>query len=180
MKEEIRRRLINAGALAVGFAQAGEISPEVHKEYQTWIEEGHQGEMSYLERHLPLRQHTDNVLKEARTVISMAFGYAPKEWQPKSLPVIAVYAYGEDYHLVLREILNPVVKEFQKEYGGKWRICIDSAPMAERFWAVKSGIAKRGINGSVIIHKGGSLCFLVEILTTQSIEADHPSKETFG
>lgn len=178
MKEEIREKLLAAGAVAAGFAEAGEIDPHVHEQYAKWIGEGWHGEMAYLERHIPLRRHTDNVLPGAKTVISLAFSYAPQEWRAEELPAVAAYAYGEDYHIVLRERLSPIVREFQKEWGGKWRICIDSAPVAERYWALKSGIGKKGLNGSIIIENCGGLCFLVEILTTIIFPPDYPSNET--
>ena len=177
MKEEIRKILLSSGAQAVGFAKAGEIDIFVHEAYKDWIQKGWHGEMGYLERHIPLRQHTDNVLRGAKTVISLAFSYAPQEYRPSDLPTIASYAYGKDYHVVLREILKPLVKNFKQNYGGDWRICIDSAPIAERYWAIKSGIGKRGINGAVIVDECGSLCFLAEILTTLEINPDTPSDE---
>ena len=172
MKEDIRKTLLEAGASAVGFAKAGEIDSEIHKKYKEWIESGNHGEMTYLERHLPLRLHTDNVLPGAKTVISLAFSYFPIEWRSSQLPVIAAYAYSDDYHIRLREILKPLVLEFRKRYGGNWRICIDSAPVAERYWALKSGVGKRGLNGTVIVEGCGSACFLAEVFTTVKMEPD--------
>lgn len=172
IKEEIRSALLNAGAVAVGFAKAGEIDTDARRQYREWIGEGLNGEMEYLNRHLPLREHTDNVLSGANTVISMAFDYTPAVWLPEERPIVAAYAYGEDYHLVIREKLKPVLKEFEKKFGGKWRLCIDSAPVAERYWAVKSGIGKIGLNGNIIVEGVGSMCFLSEILTTIEIEPD--------
>lgn len=177
MKEYISGILHESGAIAVGFARAGSIDIVAHEEFEKWIGEGCNGEMDYLSRHISLRMDTDNVLKGAHTVISLAFSYVPESWLPSDKPMKASYAYGEDYHFVLRERLKPVVKDFQTKFGGKWRICIDSAPVAERFWALKCGIGKRGINGSVIVEGGGSLCFLVEILTTLHIKEDSQSNE---
>lgn len=177
MKEDIRQSLLKAGAIAVGFAQGGEIDPDVHKDYVEWIGEGRHGEMGYLERHIPLRHHIDHVLQGTKTIISLAFDYSPEEWRENDFPYIAAYAYGEDYHLLLRERLKPVINEFKRIYGGEWRICIDSAPVAERYWALKSGIGKRGLNGSVIVKGAGALSFLVEILTTIELEPDQPSIE---
>lgn len=178
MKEKIRQMLLDSGAVAVGFAKAGEIDPVVGANYEKWIGEGYQGEMSYLERHIPLRRHTDNVMPDAQTVISLAFSYVPEKWRDMSLPSLSAYAYGEDYHLVLRDILRPVVKDLKNEYGGNWRICIDSAPVEERFWAVKSGIGFIGLNGALITRKAGSLCFLVEILTTIPVIPDERCSDT--
>ena len=177
MKDRIRASLIDTGAAAVGFARADEVEPSVTENFHNWIEEGCHAGMEYLNRHLTLRQHTDSVLPGARTVISLAYSYYPLNWRAEGMSSIAAYAYGEDYHTVLRETLHPVVKTLQKEYGGKWRICIDSAPVAERYWALKSGIGKGGKNGCVIIDGCGSFSFLVEILTTLEIPSDSASDE---
>lgn len=178
MKETIRKILLDSGALAVGFSEAGAIDPAVDHDFRRWISEGNHGEMAYLERHANLRNHTDNVLAEAQTVISLAFTYKPEETRNPGLSVISSYAYGIDYHVRLREILNPAIDYLKKTYGGKWRICIDSAPVAERYYALKSGIGVKGMNGMVIIEGGGSFCFLVEILTTLKITPDESKPGT--
>lgn len=177
MKEEIIKSLEEAGAVAVGFAKAGKIDFTVHKSFEYWVEKGYNGEMGYLRRHIPLRKTTDNILQGAQTVISVAFSYKPIEWRDCHLPMISSYAFGEDYHNVLREILKPIIRNFKERFGGNWRICIDSAPVSERYWAIKSGIGIKGLNGSVIIKNYGSFCFLVEILTTNVIMPDQPSLE---
>lgn len=176
MKEEIRRLLLEAGAVEAGFAEAGEIDSEVDKTFAEWIKKGKHGVMSYLERHRQLRFHTDHVLPGAKTVIAAAFPYYPDEDRLDSLPYMAAYAHGEDYHITIRERLKPLVDEFQSKYGGKWRVCIDSAPVAERYWALKSGVGKIGLNGAVIVKGAGSLCFLAEILTTVSFPPDESSE----
>ena len=175
MKEDIRKLLLDSGAVAVGFAMAGEIDSAVHEDYVKWIGEGYNADMDYLKRHIPLRHHTDHVLPGAKTVISLAYDYYPEKFLPPENASISAYAYGDDYHGALREILSPLVKDLQKKLGGEWRICIDSAPVAERYWAMKSGIGRRGVNSSVIIAGAGAFCFLVEILTTLSIPPDKPS-----
>lgn len=165
---------MEAGAAAVGFAEAGEISSDVQKEFESWISQGCHGEMAYLQRHVDLRKHTDSVLSGAKTVISLAFPY-PVATQASDKPYIASYAFGEDYHLSIRDALNPILENFKKEFGGNWRLCIDSAPVAERYWAVKSGIGFRGVNGYVIIPGIGPNVFLAEILTTLPISPDDTS-----
>lgn len=176
MKEEIRGELLSAGAIAAGFAKAGEVDQALSREFCGWIQDGHAGEMEYLCRHIPLRRDTDNVLPGARTVISLAFSYKPEQWE-KQRKDIAAYALAEDYHEAIRTMLVPKIEEFKNKYGGEWRICIDSAPVAERYWAVKSGIGIRSINGNIIIPGKGSVCFLAEILTTLEI---NPDKENIG
>lgn len=163
---------MDLGAVAVGFARGGEIDRKAADSFREWVEEGNHGEMEYLKRHIPLRGNTDFVLPGSLSVISVAFSFYPEEWRDDGLPYISAYAYGPDYHLKLREMLKPVVMDFEKAYGGKWRICIDSAPVAERYWALKSGVGKRGVNGSVIVEGCGCFAFLVEILTNLKIDPD--------
>lgn len=177
MKDAIRNLISEAGACAVGFASAGLIEDCVAEDYGRWIGEGCNAGMGYLERHAPLRRDTGNVLSGAMTVISAAFSYAPAQRRDDGMPVISCYAYGEDYHDVLRRRLTPAVERMKREYGGDWRICIDSAPLAERYWAMRGGIGRLGRNGSVIIDGYGGLCFLAEILTTLEIEPDRASEK---
>lgn len=99
----------------------------------------------------------------------------PESFRDEEKPMIASYAYGKDYHDVIRHRLKPVLNEFKEIYGGSWRICVDSAPVAERYWALKAGIGKKGCNGSVITEKAGALCFLAEVVCTLEIESDTPS-----
>ena len=177
MKESIRKKLMDFGAVAVGFAEAGNISEEADRQFQKWIDDGCHGEMGYLHRHISLRRHPDHVLEGSNTVISMAFSFQKPQKLSDGRPVVAAYAYGKDYHKVLRKTLKPLLYEFRELYGGKWRICIDSAPMAERYWALRSGIGRKGKNGAVIIDGIGSFCFLAEIVTTVEIDPDTPSAE---
>lgn len=175
MKEEIRQKLLSSGAAAVGFAAAGKVPDDLSESFEKWIKEGHHAGMDYLERHIPLRRNTDSVLPGAKTVISLAFSYVPGQLRDSSLPYIASYAYGMDYHKVIRRRLEPLIREIRGDRGGEWRICVDSAPVEERYWAVMAGIGMRGMNGSVIVDGCGSLCFLAEILTTHTIDPDSPA-----
>lgn len=174
-KEDIRELIMDSGAIAVGFAKAGDVDANVMSQYRGWISAGHHAGMDYLARHTTLKENPASVLEGAATVISVAFSYAPDKLRDPALPMIACYAYGSDYHDVLRFRLNPVVSNLKGSLGGEWRICIDSAPLAERYWAMRSGIGIRGCNGTVIIEGAGSYAFLAEIVTTVTIRPDTPS-----
>lgn len=175
VKEEIRARLLRTGAAAVGFARAGEPEAEVSAQYAGWLAEGCYAGMEWMLRHDSLRRDTANVLEGARTVISLAYAYPRFSGRDPELPMIAAYAMGDDYHDVLRGKLREAVAALQESPGGEWRICIDSAPLPERYWALRSGIGARGSNGSVIVPGAGPSCFLAEILTTLELEPDGPS-----
>ena len=176
MKETLRKEILATGAVAVGFAMAEEVDSNVMESYHEWIAGGNHAGMEYLSRHELLKSHPRNVLEDAATVISIAYSYAPADWRPDWLPAIAAYAYGNDYHEVLRAKLQPLVESFNSRFGGQWRVCIDSAPLAERYWAMKAGIGRKGLNGSVIVDGYGSYIFLVELLTSLRIDSDSPSE----
>lgn len=122
--------------------------------------------MDYMKRHEALRRDPRLLLEGTKSIVSVAFNYR----QPNPYPQIAVYALGRDYHKVLRKILKRVVAPMREEYGGGWRICVDSAPILERYWAVRSGMAVRSQrSGNVVVPGVGSMVFLAEILTTAEI-----------
>lgn len=175
LKELLRKEIYATGAVAIGFSKAETVESGVEKEFSTWIEKGWHAGMDYLVRHSSLRTHPRNVLEDAATVISIAYSYAPAIRDDGPNPVIAAYAYGDDYHDVLRNSLAPVTERIKDTYGGHWRICIDSAPLAERYWALRSGLGRKGLNGSVIIDGYGSYIFLAEILTSLQIPSDSPT-----
>lgn len=174
--EILRRGILGCGAVAVGFASAAEVEAEVMSRYRRWIGEGNAAGMDYLARHAILKVHPRSVLEDVSTVISVAFSYAPGRRRDPSLPHIACYAYGLDYHDVLRSRLSPVVDSLKTEHGGSWRICIDSAPIPERYWAMRCGVATRCRNGSVAVDGFGTYIFLAEILTSLEIAPDEPTE----
>ncbi len=174
-REDIRKSLLDTGAVAVGFAAAVPIDSAVAADYDNWITSGCNAGMDYLARHAPLRRDPTNVLEGAKTVISTAFSYNPSVRRSAHLPVIATYAYGDDYHDVLRRRLSPAITTLREALGGEWRICTDTAPLPERYWAMRAGIGRLGLNGSIIIDGYGSRIFLAEILTTVEIIPDVPS-----
>ncbi len=122
-----------------------------------------------MERHVTLRAHTDSVMPGAVSILCAAFPYSPA-----GTPCIAPYAVGEDYHRLLRERLREVAAELQAVAGGRWRVCVDSAPVSERAWAVQAGLGFTGRNGCLIVPRVGSRVFLGEILTDVEIEPDTP------
>lgn len=135
---------MSAGAEAVGFAKASRIPDAVAQQYESWIGEGRHAGMDYLRRHAELCIDPRALLEDAATVVSVAFSYVPTRRRDPGLPVVACYAYGEDYHDVIRRRLGEAVETMKSRFGGSWRICVDSAPIAERYWAMAAGIGKRG------------------------------------
>lgn len=173
-KEEVRLRLIEAGADAVGFARAGEVAEECRRELDLWIDAGKNAGMDYMSRNIDLRSDPRTLLEGARSVISLAFSYYPQS--TAGLPAgVAYYALGKDYHKALRKALKPAIREVLEPLGGSWRICVDSAPIAEKYWARMAGIASIGRNSLAIVKGTGSFVVLAEILTTLEFEPDKPA-----
>ena len=172
-REGLRAALLEAGAAAVGSASAGPVSEDEDRRLRGWLAAGHHAGMAWMERHVELRRNLDNVLPGTRTVISLAFPYAPERERPSDLPYLSRYAYGTDYHEAIRSLLTAVLE--QTGILSSCRICIDSAPVSERFWAIRAGIGYRGDNGALIVPGIGPEVFLAEILTTIEFEPDSPS-----
>ncbi len=130
--------------------------------------------MDYMERYDDIRANPSLLLPEAKTVISLALNYYPKVLQPADAPQFSYYAYGEDYHDVARRRMKPLADFICKEYGGECRLCVDTAPLRERYWAQQAGIGFLGRNNQLILPGKGSYFFLCELLTTASIAPDTP------
>ena len=176
---------IQARASELGFELVG-ITPAAHSEtiarYRQWVENGYAGKMHYLERHLPLKADVRQLLTEAKSVISLAMNYYTLD-PPKALAQdpargqVSRYAWGDDYHEVIRERLLELV-EFIKhtaEKELKTRVCVDTAPVIEREYAQKAGIGWIGKNTNLIHWRSGSWYFLSEILVSIALESETPT-----
>lgn len=180
-KEWLRDRLLATGACSVGFATAEAVSAEESARFAEWLGRGGNAGMEYMRNYPELRNDPRGLLECAQTVISLAYSYKPEVYRSEEKGVIAAYAYGKDYHKELRKLLKPALREIGGRFpDAGFRICIDSAPVHERYWAVKSGIGFRGDNGCVIVPGFGSMVFLVEILTTLEIEPNKPLNRDCG
>ena len=177
MKERLRRMLLDAGACEVGFSRCEPLPADERRCRQEWLDAGCNASMDYLARNTDLRDDPAGLLEGCRTVISLAFPYRHTRERSPQLPRIARYALVPDYHKALRKLLKPVLREFEDATGAHTRVCIDSAPVAERFRAVRAGIGRRGLNGCLITPSAGSFVFLAEILTDLELEPDEPIGE---
>ena len=171
VREEIACILKKSGAIAVAATHAEEVEERAWKEYLDWLSDGMHASMTYMENHLHIRKDPRLLLEGAKSIITLAFNFHPAEYRDNADGMIACYAYGEDYHDLLRRELNNSVQALKEKFGGEYRICIDSAPIMERYWAVKSGLGMRCANGSVEVEGFGNMLFLAEILTTLDISS---------
>lgn len=173
-REHIRRLAADAGAVACGFATAEAVDAEAAGRYDSWLAQGNHAGMAYMENHADLRRDPRSLLEGARTVMVMAFPYA----QPLRHPLVADYALGDDYHDVLRAAASAVADEMCRLHGGQTRVCVDTAPLRERYWAVRAGLGFIGLNNQLIVPGYGSKLFLAEILWTVALPPDAPSTAT--
>ncbi|MCM1448772.1 MAG: tRNA epoxyqueuosine(34) reductase QueG [Clostridiales bacterium] len=149
-----------------GVAPAAPVPDSVSSAYRSWIRQGHNASMEYLDRYHEVRRDPRLLMEGTRSVISCAIGYYHPERQPTGVPSIASYAHGDDYHDVVKRMLGQLAMYIRDTWGGTTRVCVDTAPIHERYWAVKAGIATRCDSGLVAVPRLGTYCFLGEILTT--------------
>ena len=179
-KSELQLSLfIKQQASALGFTSCGisavrELT-EQKNGFELWLTKGYQGEMSYLERNKEKRYDPSLLVEGAKSVICLAFNYYPKEKQNSESYQIAKYAYGKDYHIVLKEKLLLLLKALQTiDPSITGRAFADSAPILERAWAVESGLGWIGKHSLLILPKAGSYFFLCELIVNVALEYDSP------
>lgn len=141
---------------------------------EKWLNKGYHGEMDYLANHFEKRVNPSELIPGARSVIVLMYNYYPELHQKEGAPKVAKYAYGKDYHEVIREKLNHFLKQIQKELGTvQGSGFVDSAPVLERAWAHRSGMGWIGKNGMLIHPRKGSFFFLATLIVDLALEADH-------
>ena len=178
--DAVTSEALRLGATAIGLARAEPVDTTAAARYDAWIAAGCHGDMGYMARNTGLRNDPRGLLPSARTVIVAAFNYFPRHQQPAENPQFAYYAYGRDYHEVVRERLGMLAHFIKENYGGETRVCVDTAPMHERYWAQKAGIGFEGINSQLIIPGQGSYFFLGEVLTSVNFTPSEPCDTDCG
>lgn len=158
--------LANSGAAAWRAVATGEVSAEARRHYLHWISEGNHARMDYLTRYPEVRFDTRLLLEDAKSMICCAFPFKPTRTLPSTLPYIASYALGEDYHDVIRRRLKKAAQSLKTLFEGNYRVCVDTAPVMERYWAAKARLGSIGRNGALIVPGVGSMVFLAEIVST--------------
>ena len=180
-KERIKTKAAELGFFHCGFSKADFLEEEAPK-LESWLKQNYQGKMSYMENHFDKRLNPRLLVEGAQTVISLLLNYFPSEYQKETeAPKISKYAYGEDYHFVIKDKLKELIKFMQDEIGEfDGRAFVDSAPVMDKAWAKKSGLGWMGKNTNLIHPKEGSFFFIAEIITDLKIEPDGPIKDYCG
>lgn len=178
-----KERAYQAGFELVGIATARELTDEARR-LEAWLNMGMQGKMAYMENHFDKRIDPRKLVEGAKTIISLAFNYYPQEQQEETedKPKIAKYAYGKDYHKVLKDKLFLLMAELEELAGHpvQGRCFTDSAPVLERDWAKHAGLGWIGKNTLLINPKKGSFFFLAELIIDLEMQPDGPMKDYCG
>lgn len=176
MLADIRREVFAVGAYACGVVRAMPVTAEAVARYEEWLADGNAGNMDYLGRYGEVRRDPRLLLdgEGARTLIVTLFAYQDNVHPAEGVPYIAHYALGQDYHDVLRRRLKTVIGQLRPRFGGKWRVCVDSAPLMERYWAARAGLGVIGDNGCLIVPGVGANFFIATIVTTAQMPTDDP------
>ena len=164
-----------------GIARAGALDEDARR-LESWLTKGFHGSMKYMENHFDLRIDPTRLVPGAKSVITLMLNYFPSRQQTDGAPKISKYAYGRDYHEVIREKLKELLHFIKHEIGEvNGRGFVDSAPVLERSWAVRSGLGWIGKNGNLISKEAGSFFFLATLITDLSLHYDDPfSKDYCG
>lgn len=184
-----RRRhteLLRAEAHRLGFSFVGisraEHMDEEARRLEAWLNKGMHGKMHYLAKHFDKRVDPTKLVPGAKSVVTLLYNYY-SDAQPTDpeAPRIAKYAYGKDYHFVLKPRLKTLLQRLREEIGEiDGRVFVDSAPVLERDWARRSGVGWTGKNTLLIHPRAGSFFFLAELIIDLELEYDGPMKDYCG
>ena len=165
----------------MGISKAEFLEEEAQR-LEDWLTQGNHSTMSYMADHFDKRLDPSKLVPGARSVISLVFNYYTEDKQlDKDAPKVAMYAYGKDYHKIIKKRLKQLLIELREQFGDiDGRCFVDSAPVMERQWAARSGLGWQGKNTLLINTKKGSYFFLAEIISDLKLEYDHPIKDHCG
>lgn len=181
---EQHTRTVKLLAKAMGFDECGiaiarKLDDDARR-LEKWLNKGLHGQMKYMENHFDLRIDPTKLVPGAKSVITLLYNYFPEQSQSPELPQVAKYAYGKDYHLVIREKLKQFLVNIKTSIGElEGRGFVDSAPVLERSWAVNSGLGWVGKNGNLINKKRGSYFFIATLITDLELIPDHPHVQDY-
>lgn len=177
--------IIKEQAKSLGFDFCGisraEKLVEEEPKLESWLKNGFHGKMAYMENHFDKRLDPTKLVPGAKSVVSLLYNYFPDEQAKPSYHRIARYAYGKDYHFVIKEKLKILLENLREEIGEiEGRVFVDSAPVMERQWAAKSGLGWIGKNTLLINKQQGSFFFLAELILDLDLKYDGPIKDYCG
>jgi epoxyqueuosine reductase len=176
IKSEAKR----LGFLSCGISKAGFLEAEAPR-LEAWLKNNMHGQMAYMENHFDKRLDPTKLVDGAKSVISLLLNYYPAESQSTESYKISKYAYGQDYHFVIKKKLRELLASVQTEIGAVGgRAFVDSAPVLDKAWAAKSGLGWIGKNSNLLTRKVGSFYFIAELIVDIELEYDHATTDHCG
>jgi epoxyqueuosine reductase len=168
------------GFLSCGISKAAFLEEEAPR-LESWLNKNHHGEMKYMENHFDKRLNPTLLVDDAKSVISLLLNYYPSEIQNTDSYKISKYAYGQDYHFVIKEKLQELLQTIQTEIGEvSGRAFVDSAPVLDKAWAAKSGLGWIGKNSNLLTQQVGSFYFIAELIVDLDLEYDYATTDHCG
>jgi epoxyqueuosine reductase len=162
-----------------GIAKAERLNEDA-KRLENWLHKGMHGNMNYMQQHFEMRVDPSVLVPGAKSVITLLMNYYPEATQNKDAPKISKYAYGTDYHTIIRNKLHEFFFLLKEKFGNiNGRGFVDSAPVLERSWAQKSGLGWIGKNGNLINKKQGSYFFIASLIVDMELEYDSPINKDY-
>lgn len=176
IKSEAKR----LGFLSCGISKAGFLETEAPR-LEKWLNQNQHGKMSYMENHFDKRLDPTKLVEDAKSVVSLLLNYYPEKKQVDDSYKISKYAYGNDYHFVIKEKLNELLHSINENIGAvSGRAFVDSAPVLDKAWAAKSGLGWIGKNGNLITQKVGSFYFIAELVIDLKLDYDTVTTDHCG
>jgi len=176
IKSEAKR----LGFMSCGISKAGFLEEEAPR-LEKWLKENRHGQMHYMENHFDKRLDPTLLVDDAKSVISLLLNYYSEEKQQDESYKISKYAYGQDYHFVIKEKLKELLYSIHEnigEVGG--RAFVDSAPVLDKAWAAKSGLGWIGKNSNLVTKQVGSFFFIAELIVDLELEYDNITTDHCG
>lgn len=179
--KQIKEHAKRLGFLSCGISKAGFLEDEAPR-LEQWLAQGHHGSMTYMERNFDKRLDPTKLVPGAKSVVSLLYNYYPSAKQSdKEAPKLSKYAYGKDYHFVVKEKLKELMHSIGEEIGEvSGRAFVDSAPVLDKAWAAKGGLGWLGKHTNLISKKTGSFFFIAELIIDLPLEADTPVTDHCG
>ena len=168
------------GFLSCGISKAQFLEEEAPR-LEKWLNKNMHGQMQYMENHFDKRLNPTKLVEDSKSVISLLLNYFPEEEQNQNSFKLSKYAFGTDYHFIIKEKLKSLLYFIQEEIGEVYgRAFVDSAPVLDKAWAAKSGLGWIGKNSNLLTQQVGSFYFIAELIVDLELEYDSPTTDHCG
>lgn len=176
IKSEAKR----LGFMSCGISKAAFLEEEAPR-FENWLNEQKHGQMGYMENHFDKRLDPTKLVEGSKSVVSLLLNYYPTKTQPAESYKLSKYAYGTDYHFVIKDKLKQLLQFIQEEIGEvNGRAFVDSAPVLDKAWAAKSGLGWIGKHSNLLSKQVGSFFFIAELIIDLELEYDTPTTNHCG